>query len=189
MKRLFLLCIAAVAMTAPHLAQAFDCLPRPAGSGTAFHVSQRDGMTALVWWCDKTTHWAPQTVVGTWSPGQIAQAAAELSASPDIAQAARAMLALNAAPLTEALDVFRVEAYWDHAHHKPADPVFVVAANAGRPTRPAYAVADGVRTTRQDGTAQVGSTCACRRQAFIEGRTVYCAFDTTSRVAVCSRQP
>lgn len=188
MKRLFLLCIAAVAVTAPHLAQAFDCLPRPAGSGTAFHVSQRDGMTALVWWCDKTTHWAPQTVVGTWSPGQIAQAAVELSASPDIAQAARAMLALNAAPLTEALDVFRVEAYWDHARHKPADPVFAVAANAGRLTRPAYPVANGTRSTRQDGTAPVGAPCRFNRHVFIEGRSVYGTFDATNRVAICSRR-
>lgn len=170
-------------------AQAIDCLPRPVGSGTALHVSQRDGMTALVWWCDKVTHWAPQTVVGTMGVAQMAQAATSLSAAQDPLGLAREMLAAHSAPLSDALAAFRVEAYWDHAHHKPADPVFVVAANAGRPTRPAYAVADGVRTTRQDGTAQVGSTCACRRQAFIEGRTVYCAFDTTSRVAVCSRQP
>lgn len=184
MKRLILsLCLAL-----PLAAQAFDCLPRPAGTGTALHVSQRDGMTALVWWCDRTTHWAPQTVVGTWGPSQIAQGAAELSAAQDIAQAARAMLALNAAALTEDLDTFRVEAYWDHAQHKPADPVFAVAANAGRTTRPAYPVMDGVRQTRQDGTAAVDAPCQCRRLSFIEGRSVYCAFDATPRVAICSRR-
>lgn len=34
------------------------------------HVSQRDGMTALVWWCDRTTHWAPQVLVGAMTPAQ-----------------------------------------------------------------------------------------------------------------------
>lgn len=170
-------------------AQAIDCLPRPVGSGTALHVSQRDGMTALVWWCDKVTHWAPQTVVGTMGVAQMAQAATSLSAAQDPLGLAREMLAAHSAPLSDALAAFRVEAYWDHAHHKPTDPGFVVAANAGRMTRPAYAVADGARTTRQDGTASVGAPCTCRRLAFVEGRSVYCAFDATPRVAVCARQP
>lgn len=184
MKRLIL----ALCLVLPLAAQALDCLPRPAGTGTALHISQRDGMTALVWWCDRTTHWAPQTVVGTWGPSQIAQAAAELSAAQDIAQAARAMLALNATPLTEALDAFRIQSYWDHERRKPADPVFMVASNAGRPTRPAYSIADGARTTQQDGTATVGVLCQCRRLSFVEGRYVYCAFDASPRVAICSRQ-
>jgi hypothetical protein len=187
-KRLFWLCLVAVALTAPQFAKAVDCLPRPAGTGTPFHLSQRDGMTALVWWCDRTTHWAPQIVVGTWTPAQIHQAAVELSASPDIAQAARAMLALNTAPLTEALDAFRIEAYWDHARHKPADPVFAVAANSGRTTRPAYPVVNGARGTRQDGTAPVDAPCRFNRHVFIEGRSIYGTFDATNRVAICSKR-
>jgi hypothetical protein len=184
MKRLIL----ALFLVLPLAAQAFDCWPRPVGTGTAFHVSQRDGMLGAVWWCDKTTHWAPQVLVGTMTPPQAYQAAAQLSAAPDFDQAARAMLKANQRPLTDALDVFRVAIYWDHAQYKPADPIFAVAANAGRPTRPAYAVVDGARTTRQDGTAAVNAPCQCSRLSFIEGRSVYCAVDTTPRVAICSKR-
>lgn len=184
MKRLIL----ALFLVLPLAAQAFDCWPRPVGTGTAFHVSQRDGMLGAVWWCDKTTHWAPQVLVGAITPAEAYQAAAQLSAVLDFDQAARAMLKANQQPLTEALDVFRVSIYWDHAQHKPADPVFAVATNAGRPTRPAYAVVDGARTTRQDGTAAVNAPCQCSRLSFIEGRSVYCAVDTTPRVAICSKR-
>jgi hypothetical protein len=184
MKRLIL----ALFLALPLAAQAFDCWPRPVGVGTALHVSQRDGMLGAVWWCDKVTHWAPQVLVGTMTPAEAYEAAAQLSAAPDFDQAARAMLKANQRPLTEALDVFRVSIYWDHVQHKPADPVFAVATNSTRPTRPAYAVADGARTTRQDGTAAVNAPCQCSRLSFIEGRSVYCAFDTTPRVAICSRR-
>lgn len=180
--------ILALFLALPTFAQAFDCWPRPVGTGTSFHVSQRDGMLGAVWWCDKTTHWAPQVLVGTMTPADAYQAAAQLSAAPDFDQAARAMLKANQRPLTEALDVFRVAIYWDHVQHKPADPVFSVATNAGRPTRPAYAVVDGARTAQQDGTATVGAPCLCRRLSFLEGRYVYCAFDASPRVAICTRQ-
>ena len=174
----------------PLVAQAFDCWPRPVGAGTPFHVSMRDGMLGMVWWCDKVTHWKPEAMVGTMTPAEAYQAAAQLSAAPDFDQAARAMLRRNERPLSEALSVFRVEAYWDHAQHKPADPTFVVAPNTGVMTRPAYPVIDGVRSTRQDGTAPVGATCS-RRLESIEGtsrKVVYMAFDQTNRVAVCTRQ-
>lgn len=180
--------ILALFLALPTMAHAFDCWPRPVGTGTSFHVSQRDGMLGLVWWCDRTTHWAPQVLVGTMTPAEAYQAAAQLSAAPDFDQAARAMLKANLRPLTEALDVLRVEAYWDHVQHKPADPVFAVATNAGRPTRPAYPVVDGARSTRQDGTAAVDAPCQCSRLSFIERRSVYCAFDTTPRVAICSKR-
>lgn len=186
MKRFLIL----LALAMPMLAQAFDCWPKPVGTGTAFHVSQRDGMLGMVWWCDKVNHWKPQVLVGTMTPAQAYQAAAQLSAAPDFDQAARAMYAANAVELTEELVVFRVEIYWDHAQHKPADPTFVVAANTGVMTRPAYPVVNGVRQTRQEGTAPVGATCS-RRLESIEGtarKVVYMAFDDTQRVAVCSRQ-
>lgn len=172
----------------PLVAQAFDCLPRPAGTGTALHVSQRDGMTALVWWCDKVTHWAPQTVVGTMGVAQMAETAQQLSSAADPLGLARQLMTQHAVPLDDALAAFRVEAYWDHARHKPADPVFAVATNGGRPTRPAYSIVDGARTTQQDGTATVGAPCQCRRLSFVEGRYVYCAFDATPRAAICARQ-
>lgn len=184
MKRLIL----ALFMVFPMAAQAFDCWPRPVGTGTAFHVSQRDGMLGAVWWCDKTTHWAPQVLVGTMTPAQVYQAAQQLSAAPDFDQAARAMFNANRRPLSDALAEFMVSTYWDHVAHKPADPVFAVATNAGRPTRPAYAVVDGARTTRQDGAAAVNAPCQCSRLSFIEGRSVYCAFDASPRVAICSRR-
>lgn len=184
MKRLIL----ALFLVLPLAAQAFDCWPRPVGTGTAFHVSQRDGMLGAVWWCDKTTHWAPQVLVGTMTPAQVYQAAQQLSAAPDFDQAARAMFNANRRPLSDALAEFMVSTYWDHVAHKPADPVFAVATNAGRPTRPAYAVVDGARTTRQDGAAAVNAPCQCSRLSFIEGRSVYCAFDASPRVAICSRR-
>jgi hypothetical protein len=160
------------------------------GTGTPFHVSQRDGMLAAVWWCDRVTHWRPQILVGTMTHAEAYRAAAQLSAAQDFDQAARALLAANARPLTEELDAFRIEAYWDHAQHKPADPVFVVAPNTGVMTRPAYPMVNGVRQTRQDGTAPVGAICN-RRLESIEGTTrtvVYMAFDNTQRVALCSRR-
>jgi hypothetical protein len=184
MKRLLL----AIPLLFPLAAQAFDCWPRPVGTGTPFYVSQRDGMLAAVWWCDRVTHWRPQILAGTMPPAEAYRVAAQLSAAQDFDRAARALLAANARPLTEELRIFRIEAYWDHAQHKPADPVFTVAANAGRSTRPAYPVTDGVRSTRQDGTAAVGAPCQCSRLSFIEGRSVYCAFDQTPRVVVCNRQ-
>jgi hypothetical protein len=186
MKRFLVLLILAM----PILAQAFDCWPRPVGNGTAFHVSQRDGMLGMVWWCDKVNYWKPQVLVGAMTPAQAYQVAQQLSAAPDFDQAARALYTANAGPLTEELDIFRVATYWDHAQHKPADPVFAVAPNTGVMTRPAYPVVNGVRQTRQDGTAPVGATCS-RRLESIEGTTrtvVYMAFDSTNRVAVCSRR-
>ena len=79
-------------------------------------------------------------------------------------------------------------AYEDLKAIAPPAPVWKVATNGSYTTRPAYAVADGIRATVATARATVGAACYCGRR-FVEGNTTYCAVTTSvAWVAVCRKQ-
>ena len=86
------------------------------------------------------------------------------------------------------LVVVVLPAYNDLKAIAPPAPLWKVAANGTYATRPAYAVANGIRAAAATARATVGATCYCGLR-FVEGSTTYCAVTTDGKwVAACRRE-
>lgn len=57
----------------------------------------------------------------------------------------------------------------------PPFPTAFVAKNSTSPTRPAYAVVDGVIGTKEAGRATVGAACDCNKVRIFKGTSMYCS--------------
>ena len=180
--------IVALLLLLPFMALAQPaCWPSEAGGSGSVAVFKQDGThRALVWLCCDAYQCryagfaGPRSAFASdWlAQGQSARFGADADRAALWARTVTApTVKTGAVPVNDAA---RAEV----AQRHPA-PKWIVAKNATYTTRPAYPIADGIRSSVSTARADVGAACDCSLRS-VEGSSVYCGV-AAGTVALCSR--
>ncbi len=179
-------------------------------ANTTWQVEQAQYGWHFYWWCeDKVGTARSYGYTCSYEGGECNTLKAvtwikQMLAMPDAQRAAAVSAAWTAnikydcddpasAALTDYVGKICTEHNWLYVNRKAAwladykAPVWQVKAINDQPTRPAYALVNGVLGTTIKARATIGAVCDMGRPYLLAGSYAYAAYDATGYVALCWR--